>query len=37
VDSQADANIAVIQANTVPGVFSVADNLMVPQQKENVK
>lgn len=37
VDSQADANIAVIQANTVPGVFSVADNLMVPQQKEHVK
>ena len=37
VDSQADANIAVIQANTVPGVFSVADGLMVPQQKENVK
>lgn len=37
VDSQADADIAVIQANTVPGVFSVSDNLMFPRQKENVK
>ena len=37
VDNQSDADIAVIQANTVPGVFSVADNLMFPRQKENVK
>ena len=37
VDRQADANIAVIQANTVSGVFSVTDHLTVPQQKENVK
>jgi len=37
VDNQGDANIAVVQANTVSGVFSVTDNLMVPQQKENVK
>jgi hyperosmotically inducible periplasmic protein len=37
VDRQSDASIAVIQANTVPGVFSVSDSLMVPQQKENVK
>lgn len=38
VDSQMDADIAVIQANSVPGVFSVKDNLVVPQEhKENVK
>lgn len=37
VDSQADADIAVIQANTVPGVFSVTDNLVVPRRNENVK
>ena len=37
VDSQMDANIAVIQANSVPGVFSVTDNLMAPGNHEKVK
>lgn len=30
VDSTSDAEIANVQANTVPDVFSVTDNLMVP-------
>ena len=29
VDSEADKNIANIQANSVPGVFSVTNNLQV--------
>ncbi|MGH9589881.1 MAG: BON domain-containing protein, partial [Terracidiphilus sp.] len=39
VDSQMDADIAMVQANSVPGVFSVTDNLMAPrnQQKEKMK
>ena len=39
VDSPMDAEIADVQANSVPGVFSVTDNLVVPQTrpKENVK
>lgn len=31
VDNQMDADIANIQANSVPGVFSVTDNLMAPR------
>lgn len=35
VDSQADKDVAGIQANTVPGVFSVVNNIQVAgQQKE---
>lgn len=34
VDSQADKNVAGIQANTVPGVFSVTNNLQVAGQPE---
>lgn len=39
VDNAMDAQIANVQANTVPGVFSVTDNLMVPgtAPKEKVK
>ena len=39
VDNAMDAQIANVQANTVPGVFSVTDNLMVPSTapKEKVK
>lgn len=39
VDSPMDAQIADVQANTVPDVFSVTDNLLVPNapQKEKVK
>jgi hyperosmotically inducible protein len=29
VDSKADKDVAGIQANTVPGVFSVVNNLQV--------
>lgn len=32
VDSQMDKNLANIQANSVPGVFSVQNNLQVPAQ-----
>jgi osmotically-inducible protein OsmY len=34
VDNQADKNVAGIQANTVPGVFSVTNNLQVAGQPE---
>jgi osmotically-inducible protein OsmY len=38
VNSEADANIAQIQANSTPGVFSVENDLMFPgggnQQKK---
>ncbi len=34
VDSEADKNVAGIQANTVPGVFSVTNNLQVAGQPE---
>jgi hyperosmotically inducible periplasmic protein len=34
VDSQADKDVAGIQANTVPGVFSVTNNLQVAGQPE---
>lgn len=39
VDNATDAEIANVQANSVPGVFSVSDNLMVPSTapKEKVK
>jgi hyperosmotically inducible protein len=39
VDNPMDAEIANVQANSVPGVFSVTDNLMVPNAapKEKVK
>jgi hyperosmotically inducible periplasmic protein len=39
VDNPTDAEIANVQANTVPGVFSVTDDLMVPgaPPKEQVK
>ncbi|HEV2132968.1 MAG TPA: BON domain-containing protein [Terracidiphilus sp.] len=39
VDNPTDAEIANVQANTVPGVFSVTDNLVVPNApaKEKVK
>jgi hyperosmotically inducible protein len=39
VDSPMDAEIADVQANSVPGVFSVTDNLIVPGTpgKEKVK
>jgi osmotically-inducible protein OsmY len=37
VDSQADKNVANIQANTVPGVFSVKNYLQVANQKEEPK
>lgn len=39
VDNPTDAEIANVQANSVPGVFSVTDNLMVPTTapKEQVK
>jgi hyperosmotically inducible periplasmic protein len=33
VDNQTDAEIADVQANSVPDVFSVTDNLMVPGAK----
>lgn len=33
VDSQADKNVAGIRANTVPGVFSVTNNLQVANQE----
>jgi hyperosmotically inducible protein len=29
VDSEADKNVAGIRANTVPGIFSVTNNLQV--------
>jgi len=35
VDSQADKNVAGIQANTVPGVFSVTNNIQVAGQPES--
>jgi hyperosmotically inducible protein len=34
VDNQSDKNVAGIQANTVPGVFSVTNNLQVAGQPE---
>jgi hyperosmotically inducible protein len=34
VDNQADKNVAGIQANTVPGVFSVTNNIQVAGQPE---
>jgi hyperosmotically inducible protein len=34
VDSQADKDVAGIQANTVPGVFSVTNNLQVAGQQQ---
>jgi hyperosmotically inducible protein len=34
VDSEADKNVAGIQANTVPGVFSVTNNLQVAGQEQ---
>jgi osmotically-inducible protein OsmY len=34
VDSQSDKDVAGIQANTVPGVFSVTNNLQVAGQQE---
>ncbi len=34
VDSQADKDVAGIQANTVPGVFSVTNNLQVAGQEQ---
>jgi hyperosmotically inducible protein len=39
VDNPTDAEIANVQANSVPGVFSVTDNLLVPNApaKEKVK
>ena len=37
VDSPMDAEIAVMQANSVPGVFSVTDHLIVPQQNKEMK
>lgn len=39
VDSPTDAEIADVQANSVPGVFSVTDNLLAPHAptKEKVK
>lgn len=37
VDSQSDADIADIAANSVPGVFSVQDNLLVPRQSNKLK
>jgi len=37
VDSQADKNVAGIQANTVPGVFSVTNNLQVAGQENPEK
>lgn len=39
VDNPADAEIADVQANSVPDVFSVTDNLVAPrtQPKENMK
>lgn len=33
VDSEADKNVAGIRANSVPGIFSVANNLRVESQK----
>ena len=37
VDSQSDADIADIAANSVPGVFSVQDSLQVPRQSNKMK
>jgi hyperosmotically inducible protein len=37
VDSQADKNVAGIQANTVPGVFSVTNNIQVAGQQPEEK
>jgi osmotically-inducible protein OsmY len=37
VDNQMDAEIADVQANSVPGVFSVTDNLIVPHQNNEMK
>jgi hyperosmotically inducible periplasmic protein len=37
VDSQADKDVAGIQANTVPGVFSVTNNLQVVGQEQQEK
>jgi hyperosmotically inducible periplasmic protein len=34
VDNEGDKNIAGIQANTVPGAFSVTNNLVVPPSKK---
>jgi osmotically-inducible protein OsmY len=34
VDSESDKNVAGIQANTVPGVFSVTNNLQVAGESE---
>lgn len=34
VDSPMDAEIADVQANSVPGVFSVSDDLIVPNQNQ---
>jgi hyperosmotically inducible protein len=33
VDSESDKNLAGIQANTVPGIFSVTNNLVVVKSK----
>jgi hyperosmotically inducible protein len=33
VDNQADKNVAYIQANSVPGVFSVTNNLRVANSR----
>jgi hyperosmotically inducible periplasmic protein len=33
VDSEADKNLANIQANSVPGIFSVTNNLRVEKEK----
>ena len=37
VDSEMDKNLANIQANSVPGVFSVTNNLQAPSQKKTKK
>jgi osmotically-inducible protein OsmY len=37
VDSQADKDVASIRANTVPGVFSVKNYLLVPNQASDGK
>lgn len=37
VDNATDAEIADVQANSVPGVFSVTDDLIVPRTQEKVK
>jgi osmotically-inducible protein OsmY len=37
VDNQSDKNVAGIQANTVPGVFSVTNNIQVAGQQPEEK